>query len=338
MKVSRWMTGSALLAVLLALSLYGYYSFNRMPSTRSKNNVDLRYEQKADYSYIALVKPSLLYDNRTEITEGEPLYTKLVERLSITLQYELTQDPNPVEMTDPKLKYEASATLSGGDWVKTYHLGSRSPRPTNFSETYTLNLTEIEDIVDTIGEETGTHIYAYTYEIAPQIHLMASAGGETIDTEFAPSLTISFEGGKIVFEGIRNTKTGTVTHRETEPKTWSFFGWPMEVRSLRRASIVASISTFTLLAVSVRFTLQERASRPILERLSGEIRDKIIEASEPPERIERATIKVGSLEDLAKISEETFKPIIHHYDVFHVLDGDVRYEYKMEAEADVEEE
>ena len=40
----------------------------------------------------------------------------------------------------------------------------------------------------------------------------------------------------------------------------------------------------------------------------------------------------------AKISEETFKPIIHHDDVYHVLDGDVRYEYKMEAEADVEEE
>ena len=83
-----------------------------------------------------------------------------------------------------------------------------------------------------------------------------------------------------------------------------------------------------VLAVSVRFTLQERASRTPMERFNGDIKDKIVEAVEPPEYIARVTIKVGSIDDLAKVSEETFKPIIHHSHVFHVLDGDVRYEFK----------
>jgi len=43
------------------------------------------------------------------------------------------------------------------------------------------------------------------------------------------------------------------------------------------------------------------------------------------------------MDDLARVAEEAFKPIIHHGDVFHVLDGDVRYEFHMVAEGDVEE-
>ena len=99
---------------------------------------------------------------------------------------------------------------------------------------------------------------------------------------------------------------------------------------MKAASIIASISLAALLAASTRFTLRERASRPLLERLSGDIRDKIIEASEPPKTMKREIIRVGSIEDLAKVSEETFKPIIHHEDAFYILDGDTRYEFTME--------
>jgi hypothetical protein len=99
---------------------------------------------------------------------------------------------------------------------------------------------------------------------------------------------------------------------------------------MRVASVISSISLGALLVYSMRFTLLERTSRPFMDRLGGDIRDKIIEASEPPQRIERATIRVGSLEDLARVAEEAFKPIIHHGDVFHVLDGDIRYEFKLE--------
>jgi hypothetical protein len=80
----------------------------------------------------------------------------------------------------------------------------------------------------------------------------------------------------------------------------------------------------------MRFTLLERASRSFMDRLGGDVREKIIEASECLEWMEGATIRVGSLEDLARVAEEAFKPIIHHGDVFHVLDGDLRYEFKLE--------
>jgi len=326
----RWKVFSAVFAALLAVSLYGCYSFVSMPSLRSKNNLDLSYVQSAEYAYTAHVKPSLLYDNRTEASEGEPLYLKLVDRLDITLTYNLTQTPKTFYMTDIRLSYETSGTLSGGDWAKTYALKPKATTDARFSDTYTLDIRDIQGIVEAIGKETGTGTYAYTYEIRPRINLEASAGGEPIVQEFTPTLKIKFDGGKIQIDGLRSTKAGSVTHLETEAATWGFLGLATQVGTMKAASIIASISLAALLAASTRFTLRERASRPLLERLSGDIRDKIIEASEPPKTTKREIIKVGSIEDLAKVSEETFKPIIHHEDAFYVLDGDTRYEFTME--------
>jgi hypothetical protein len=328
--VNRWTCASAVFAALLAISLYGCYSFVSMPPLRSKNNLDLSYVQSAEYGYTAHVKPSLLYDNRTEASEGEPLYLKLVDRLDITLTYNLTQTPKTFYMIDIRLSYETSGTLSGGDWAKTYALKPKVTTDARFSDTYTLDIRDIQGIVEAIGKETGTGIYTYTYEIRPRINLEASAGGEPIVQEFTPTLKIKFDGGKIQIDGLRSTKAGSVTHLETEAATWGFLGLAMQVGTMKAASIIASISLAALLAASTRFTLRERASRPLLERLSGDIRDKIIEASEPQKTTKREIIKVGSIEDLAKVSEETFKPIIHHDDAFYVLDGDTRYEFTME--------
>ena len=161
MKVSRWKVASAIFAALMAFSLYGGYCFIQMPAKRSKNAVDLQYTQRAEYGYVALVKPSLLYDNRTEITAGEPLYLKLIEQLNITLQYELTQTPNTVQMTDIKLKYESSATLSGGDWTKTYNLKPKRAATPSFADTYSLVIEEIEEIVNTIGGDRNPSLHLH---------------------------------------------------------------------------------------------------------------------------------------------------------------------------------
>jgi len=309
-----------------------------MPLTRSKNSVDLRYTQSADYGYTAFVEPSLLYDNRTEIFEGEPLYMKLVERLEITLTYNLNQNSGSLAMNDTNIRYATAGVLIGGDWSKTYILKPESSTSLSFLDRYTLDMKEIEDIVETIEEETETRVHSYTYEIRPIISLEASAGGEPISQSFNPILKIKFEGGKIEFEGLKASETGSVTHREAEVATYRIFGWSMEVDDMRGLSIIAASLLSMLIFYSGRNTLRERASRTPVERLSEEVREKIVEVREPPERIEKSTIRVNSLEALARVAEEAFKTIIHHGDIYHVLDGDVRYEYKMEAESDLEDE
>ena len=60
-------------------------------------------------------------------------------------------------------------------------------------------------------------------------------------------------------------------------------------------------------------------------------------------QVERVTIRVKSMRDLDKVSEETIRPIIHEESILekeeglkvkrhilYVLDGDVRYEFTFE--------
>jgi hypothetical protein len=329
--VKRWTYASAVIAILLAISLYGCYSFFTMPSTRSKSSLDLSYQQNAEYVYTAHVKPSIIYDNRTTISVGEPLHLKLIDQLDITLNYNLTSTPKTFDMTDVSVSYEASATLSGGDWSKTYVLKPKASADERFSDTYTLEMKGIQSIVEAIGKETGTTAYSYIYTINPRIILEASAGVTPIVQEFTPTLTVKFEAGKILVEGLRSAKAGSVTHIETETATRSILGLTADVPTVRIATVISSIALGALLVFSVRNTLRERASRSYMDTLDDDIREKIIEASDPPQRIEKAMIKVASLEDLAKVAEEAFKPIIHHSGVFYVLDGDMRYEFNMAA-------
>lgn len=335
MKVSKWTAISVVFAALLVLSLYGYYVFNQMSPSHSTYLIDLHYTQTANYTYAALVKPSAIYENRTEISTGEPLYFKLIEQLYITLEYKVISNPHG-NFTDTKLEYDISGVLTGGDWIKTYPLASKTLTVTSFNEIYTLEIDDIQEIVETIGEETGSRAYSYSYEIRPEITLEASAAGKPIHEKFTPTLTMKFEESKITFEGLSARKDGSIAHTETERATWSLLGWNLTVFSMRVTSMIASICLVALLAVSLYVSFQKRTLRPFLERLSGEVRDKIIEASELPKQMGRR-IKVGSLEDLAEVSEEAFKPIIHHGDTFYVLDGDLSYEFTIEAEKDVQE-
>jgi hypothetical protein len=335
MKVNKWTAISAVLAALLALSLYGYYVFNQMTPIHSTNVTDLQYTQTANYTYTALVKPSAIYENRTHISTGEPLYIKLVEQLNINLEYKATSNPFG-NFTDAKLEYDVSGVLSGGDWNKTYPLGSETLTVTTFIDTYTIEIENIQERVETIGEETGSQAYGYTYAICPQITLEASATGKDIQENFTPTLTIKFEGAQITFEGLNEKKDGSITHTETEKATWSLFGWDLTVFTMRVTSMIASICLTALLAASLYFSFQKRTLKTFLEKLRGDIRDKIIETSELPKWMGQR-IRVNSFEDLVKVSEETFKPIIHHDDTFYVLDDNLRYEFTIEDETKEQE-
>ena len=323
------MATSAVVAIFLVFSLYSCYYFNRMPTTRSSNIVDLRYMHSAEYSFTAYVKPSLLYDNRTEVHEEDPIYTTLVEKIEINLQYNLTQTPTPLKLTDIDIRLWDSAVLSGGDWAKTYLLNFLKTNSSSFTTTYTINMDEVKEIVETIGEETENRVYSYTYEITPQILFRATAGETPIREEFNPTLLIKFEGGKIEVDELSKTKIETITHIENKIVTLRLLGFTLEMEDMPGISLMVAAAFSIALYYSGKNTLKEFSSRNFMERMSGDMRDKIVEVTELPIHTGRTIVNMSSLEDLAKVAEETFKTILHHEGVFYVLDGDVRYEFRI---------
>jgi len=163
----------------------------------------------------------------------------------------------------------------------------------------------------------------------PRILFRATAGETPIREEFNPTLQIKFEGGKIEVDELSKTMTRAITHIENEIMTLRLLGFTLEIEDLPGISLMVAAAFSIALYYSGTNTLKEFSSRNFMERLSSDMKDKIVEVTELPIHTGRTRVNMSSLEDLANVAEETFKTILHHEGVFCVLDGDVRYEFRI---------
>jgi hypothetical protein len=297
------------------------------------------YQQQADYNYVASIKPSVLYENRTTLLPGETAYRSLIESVNISLTYNFTSNPSPNHV---ELTYGVSAVLEAeGQWTKEFVLTSEKTQNTpEIKETYELNLTEIEGLIKTIEKETDTRASTYYYKIVPKIHLNSSVNEVSIIEEYTPTFQIKLAPTILEFTGLTHTKPGSIGNQQTYETTWTSAGLTTTVRNMRYFSYALALLFSGCLAFTV-WRIQKIPPPPFMETIKKEYREKIIEAKEPlTSKVEKATIKVESVEDLVKVSEETFKPIIHEATtlkegkltrhIFYVLDADIKYEYTIE--------
>jgi hypothetical protein len=329
----------AVLIILLAFSGYLIYFFHEKPLTRSRYVANCEYQQQADYNYVASIKPSVLYENRNTLLPGETAYRSLIKSLNISLTYNFTSNPSPKHV---EITYNVSAVLEAeGQWTKEFILTSEKTQNTQeIKETYELNLAEIKELIDSIEKETNAYASTYYYKIVPKIHLNASINEISIAEEYIPTLQIKLTPTILEFTGLSHTKPGSIGNQETSETVWSFAGLTTTVRNMRYFSYTLVLLFSGCLAFTV-WRIQKIPPPPFMETIKKELREKIIEAKEPlTTKVEKATIKVESVEDLVKVSEETFKPIIHETTTlkegklkrhtFYVLDADIKYEYTIE--------
>jgi len=340
----------ALLCVLLAASVYGAYYFWRMPSSEDHYVATCRYQQEADFTTVVTLKPSILYENRTVLQPDEIAYLSLVNQVRVSFRYRFTCD-RPMSTFLMRYSVEGSLEAEGG-WRKAFTLTpEETSSETELTETYTLDIAEFNQLIQRIEEETGTYAPKYTYKIAPRIQVEASTDQGPISEKCEPTMTVTLTGGtegrgRLDFDGLNNTREGSLGHYETREAVWSLYGLRSTVRNMQYASCVAIACLSTCLGYAAWWRMRS-PPQPLIERVKRKYGEKIVESSEPPnKRIEKVTIKVKSIEDLVKTSEETIKPIIHEEAVlekeelkvrchiFYVLDADVRYEFTAEEIAE----
>lgn len=334
-----------ILCMLLATSIYMAYYFWGKPTTKTYYVVTCRYRQEVNFNPKVKLKPSFLYDNRTYLQPGETAYLNLVDQIEIQLNYRFNCSQPLNSFT---LNYTVNSTLEAeGSWRKTFTLTpNKTIDQTAFKETYTLKIEEINELIQKIEKETGIHATKYLYTITPHIQLKASTDEGTINEKYNPTLTITLNmrgmGGHLDFSNLNNTKQESLGHYEHKEVIWSLYGLTSTVRIMQHTSIITTICLSASIALIAGWTLK-KPPPPTIEKIKKKYGEKIVESSEPPtKRIEKATIKLKSIEDLYKVSEETIKPIIHEETllekegkrmkrhVFYVLDNDIRYEYATE--------
>ena len=329
----------AVLIILLAFSGYLIYFFHDKPLTGSRYVANYEYQQQADYNYVASIKPSVLYENRTTLLPGETAYRSLIKSLNISLTYNFTSTPSPKHVD---ITYGVSAVLEAeGQWSKEFVLTSEKTENTpDIKEIYQLNLTEIEELIKVIEKETDTRASTYYYKFVPKIHLNSSINGVSIAEEYTPTLQIKLAPTILEFTGLSHTKQGSIGNQETYETTWSSAGLTITVRHMRYFSY-ALVLFFSGCLILTAWRMQKMPPPSFMDMIRKKYLEKIIEAKEPlTKKVEKATIKVEFVEDLVKVSEETFKPIIHETSTvkkgklrrhtFYILDADIKYEFVVE--------
>lgn len=107
-----------ILTAIILLGIYSTYVFHKIPLEQKEYISTAEYVHAATYHYMILVKPSILYENRTFIQKGETAFIPLTKQAVITLIYSITSTSSP---SNVNIESQITSTLEAPNlWKKTY--------------------------------------------------------------------------------------------------------------------------------------------------------------------------------------------------------------------------
>lgn len=302
------------------------------------------YQSRIQTQYTATVQPSTIYGDKTQITPQDgAIYTKLTSKIDLSLTYTFTS----TLQTNPTITYSVNSTLKTDAWQ--YQI-SATPKTTLTQSTIqitlpTFNKAEIEQTKARIDNETGvsTGFYStsqpyYVLEIQPFFTVDAQTEKGPIRQTFRPIIAINSThtslGDVIIVDDLTQTAAGALTTQETTIS--------QEVINQRYASYILTAASLAGLGYSI-FSLHKQVQAAPKTKSTGKLLEPykhlIIEAAENVDNT-LSTIKVSSIQELAKAAETLNKPILHvkngSEDVLYIIEGTTKYQYTISSPLDVQ--
>jgi hypothetical protein len=201
--INKWTKRIAIIsAVIFIISLVGMLAGSTLPTEVEQEVPLLNYEHNGRFDYLVYLKPSYLFGPEPE-AEPEPppnlLYPIALVEDEIEMSFRYETDLAPLQARPQGVKVEA--ILQNGDlWQKTIELVPVTEKTGNFKVEFTLDLDEINELFDTIDEETGIKTSSR------EVTLVATTGlGQHLESStFVQSLPITLSstvleiGGELV--------------------------------------------------------------------------------------------------------------------------------------------
>ena len=292
----------------LGLSIFAFIR----PSTRSADTIP--YQQYGSYSYSATGTPGV-YDTET-VRSGEPVFPRLACFLNIGLTYGI--QGNQLQNISGSRQMFARIMDQPSGWQRTIPLLPQTAFSgnSNFSMA-TLDLCQLETLVNLVEKETGMRTNTYTVEIITNIAFTANTSGQAISDTFDPTLAFKYDKVHLYLANTNNdidpmhlTKEGVAGSSNVEANTLPILGWKPTVgfiRSLALIGLIASLIGLFIMGMYIFNTARQSEEALISLRYSSMIVD-VYEKSLEPTSI---TIDVTSMDNLAKLAERQGTMILH---------------------------
>lgn len=320
----------------LLFLVLGIYSFTR-PLHRSADNIS--YQQDGYYYYSATGTPGV-YDTDV-VRSGEPVFPKLTCFLNIGHTYSVTgghlQGISGTHAMSARIMDEQSG------WSRTIPLNTETSFVGNSYFTMaTLDLCQIESLVNLVEQEAGLNQTAYTLEISANAAFTASVGGAQISDSFSPRLVFKYD--KVHFylftdksqsdDPLRSSKQGMAGSAASQPNTISILGLKPAVWIIRVVSLIGfAFSLLGLIGTGMNVYRTASQSQDALIRLKyGGMLVDVYEQNLAPSS---SVIDVATMDDLARLAERQGTMILHmtrnflHY--YFVQSNGTTYRYVISA-------
>jgi signal peptidase I len=320
----------------LLFLVLGIYSFTR-PLNRSADNIS--YQQDGYYYYSATGTPGV-YDTDV-VRSGEPVFPKLTCFLNVGYTYNVTgghlQGISGTHAMSARIMDEQSG------WSRTIPLNTETSFVGNSYFTMaTLDLCQIESLVNLVEQEAGLNQTAYTLEISANAAITASVGSAQISDSFSPRLVFKYD--KVHFylitdksqsdDPLRSSKQGIAGGATSQPNTISILGLKPAVWIIRVVSLIGfAFSLLGLIGTGMNVYRTASQSQDALIRLKyGGMLVDVYEQNLAPSS---SVIDVATMDDLARLAERQGTMILHmtrnflHY--YFVQSNGTTYRYVISA-------
>ncbi len=313
LRSSGKLEGTIYLLGFLFLGFLGLsiFAFTR-PLTRTADNI--LYQQDGNYFYSATGTPGV-YDTET-VRTGEPVFPKLTCFLNMGFTYNMLGSQLQ-GISGTYQVYARVMDLQSG-WQRTIPMVSQTAfAGASYFTMATLDLCQLETLVNLVEKETGLHANTYTVEIISNIAFTAAASGQMITDTFGPTLAFKYDkvhlylaNANAEVDPMHSTKQGLAGSTNVKVNTLHILSWNPTVGFVRVVGLIGfGISLIGLLVVALSvFNIASQGEESLIRLRYGsmlmEVYEQSLDGTLP-------IINVTSIDELAKMAERQNTMIMH---------------------------
>ena len=299
-------------SLFLGFLVLSIYAFNQ-PLIRNAD--DIKFQQAGLFSYTASAVPGI-YD-KSVVSSGDPIFPKLTCAMTVGFNYHATGDG--LQNISGMQSLTATIQDEGSGWQRNLALTPETPfSGDSFFSKASVDLCQIQALIDTVEKQTGFEAGSYTLTITPHVSMLASAAGQELQDNFDAKLAFQFD--KVHFymlkssvdgvDPLTSSKASVVKSAANQLNTLPILGQKIAVFDLRAvalAGLTLALAGSLLTGWAVYSVSQQDPEAYNRLRYGALVIDVNRQALERLSNV----IEVANLEDLAKLAERQNTMILH---------------------------
>jgi len=305
----------------------------------------VRYEHWGNFGYAINLIPNILFgaitikpeiqppDIAVALKQADSYDSETVNSINGTFIYSFTSDETMKEILND---VEVTAILDrGGGQQETFTLVPRTRKTGSFNVNFRLDVPFFYALIKSTEEQIGTSVPSHPLIINAAVHTVAQSDFGPIDETLTHSMTATLEREKVLWPKTDPEKnSGSIAETLTVPNPTAGLA---KMGSLGALGVTMVIFLYTLW--NYREYRRRRISRLEADDIlvKGKHKDLVVDVEKLPDtKDEETLIELGSLDELVKVAESIFKPVLRLAEperhTYCVIDGMARYQYVSFAE------